>query len=60
MKNIIYFGDNVRIKEGILKDGSIELETLEVMMPGTTLLILEGYGRNENNGRFFCRIRSIF
>lgn len=44
MKIIIYFGDNVRIKEGILKDGSIELETLEVMMPGTTLLILEGYG----------------
>ena len=44
LKIIIYFGDNVRIKEGILKDGNIELETLEVMLPGTTLLILEGYG----------------
>lgn len=34
----------MRIKEGILRDDSISLETLEVELPGTTLLILEGYG----------------
>ena len=34
----------MRIKEGILKDNDISLETLEVALDNTTLLILEGYG----------------
>lgn len=33
----------MRIKEGILKDNDISLETLEVDLGNTTLLILEGY-----------------
>lgn len=33
----------MRIKEGILKDNDITLETLEVDLDNTTLLILEGY-----------------
>ena len=41
---IKYFGDkNMIVKEGILKDNDISLETLEVKLPNTTLLILEGY-----------------
>ena len=32
------------IKEGLIKDNSIRLETLEVVLDGTTLLILSGYG----------------
>lgn len=34
----------MKIKEGILKDNEISLETLEVALDNTTLLILEGYG----------------
>ena len=34
----------LKIKEGILKDDNVELETLEVQLNNTTLLILEGYG----------------
>lgn len=33
----------MRIKEGILKDNDISLETLEVFLDNTTLLILQGY-----------------
>ena len=41
---IKYFGDkNMRVKEGILKDNDISLETLEVNLDNTTLLILHGY-----------------
>lgn len=34
----------MRVKEGILKDKGISLETLEVSLDNTTLLILQGYG----------------
>lgn len=34
----------MKIKEGILKDNDISLETLEVYLDNTTLLILQGYG----------------
>ncbi len=34
----------MKIKEGILKDNEISLETLEVNLDNTTLLILQGYG----------------
>lgn len=33
----------MRVKEGILKDNDISLETLEVSLDNTTLLILQGY-----------------
>lgn len=32
------------VKEGILKDNDISLETLEVNLGNTTLLLLDGYG----------------
>ena len=32
------------VKEGILKDNDISLESLEVNLGNTTLLLLEGYG----------------
>ncbi|MGM9970772.1 MAG: DUF1805 domain-containing protein [Anaeroplasma sp.] len=32
------------IKEGLLKDDSLKLESLEVVLDGTTLLLISGYG----------------
>lgn len=34
----------MKIKQGLLKRNELELNTLEIELEGTTLLLLEGYG----------------
>lgn len=42
-KNISLIGDKMIVKEGIIKDNTLKLETVEVDLGNTTLLVLSGY-----------------
>lgn len=52
----IYMVIFMKIKEGILYDNNIKLESLEVSLNNTTLLILEGYNAFAMCGALDCSV----